>query len=204
MAFCNTCGAPLAEGTNFCSKCGAAISGAPGAAPQPFAAAPPPSSGSSSALKVILIIVGVIVLIGILGIATIGVIGYRIAKSAKYSQKGDNVTIETPFGSMENDPQKVADELGVEVYPGAHVQRAGTASVTFGSFHTVTGKFESSDSVVKICDFYKSRFPNATAQTSDQSHCSIVSGIQGNSTTITVQSIGDGSEFTIVVMNKKS
>lgn len=204
MAFCNTCGAPLSEGTNFCSKCGAAITGTPGGAPPPLTSAPPPSSGSSSALKVILIIVGVIVLIGILGIATIGVIGYRIAKSAKYSQKGDNVTVETPFGSMEttHDPQKVADELGVEIYPGAHVQRAGTASVTFGSFHTVTGKFESSDSVDKICDFYKSKFPNATAQASDQSHCNIVSGIQGNSTTITVQSSGDGSEFTIVVMKK--
>ena len=79
MGFCNSCGTPLAEGTKFCSKCGAAVTGAP----QPIAPGPPPSSGSSSALKIVLLIVGVIVLIGVLGLATIGVIGYRIAKSSK-------------------------------------------------------------------------------------------------------------------------
>ena len=205
MAFCNSCGAQLAEGTNFCSKCGAAASGTPGGIPQPIAPGPPPSSGSSSALKVVLIIVGVIVLIGVLGVVTIGVVGYRIAKSARVSQKGDNVKVETPFGSVEtsNDPQKVADELGVEIYPGAQVQKAGTASVTFGSFHTVTGIFESNDSVDKVCDFYRTKFPNANVQSSDQTHCSIVSGGQGNSTTVTVDSSGDGSRLTIVRLTKK-
>ena|SRR3974390_1718495 len=205
MAFCNSCGAQLAEGTNFCSKCGAAVSGTPGGIPQPIAPGPPPSSGSSSALKVILMIVGVIVLIGILGMVTCGIIVHRAIKSAKFSQKGDNVKVETPFGSVEtsNDPQKVADELGVEVYPGAQVQKAGTASVTFGSLHTVTGVFESNDAVDKVCDFYRSKFPNANVQSSDQTHCSIVSGGQANSTTVTVDSSGDGSRLTIVRLTKK-
>lgn len=206
MAFCNSCGAQLAEGTKFCSKCGSAVTGAPAAAPQAIAPGPPPSSGSSSVLKVVLIIVGVIVLIGVLGVATIGIIGYRIAKSAKVSQKGDNVKIETPFGNMEtsSDPKKTAEELGVEIYPGAQVQKAGTASVTFGSIHTVTANFESNDSVDKVCDFYRSKFPNATVQSSDQTHCSIILNGQGNSTTITAESSSDGSKFTIVAMNKKS
>jgi zinc-ribbon domain len=206
MAFCNSCGAQLADGTKFCSKCGAAITGAPAAAPQAIAPGPPPSSGSSSALKVVLIIVGVIVLIGVLGVATIGIIGYRIAKSAKVSQKGDNVKIETPFGNMEtsSDPQKTAEELGVEIYPGAQVQKTGTASVTFGSIHTVTANFESKDSVDKVCEFYRSKFPNATVQSADQTHCSIILSGQGNSTTITAESSSDGSKFTIVAMNKKS
>ena len=121
MAFCNSCGAPLNEGTKFCNKCGNAVTGAPAAAAQPITPAPPPSKGGSSALKMVLIIVGVIVLIGILGVATIGIVGYRIAKSAHVSQKGDNVKVETPFGSMETstDPDKTAEELGVEIYPGA-------------------------------------------------------------------------------------
>lgn len=206
MAFCNSCGAQLADGTKFCSKCGAAVTGAPGTA-QAIAPGPPPSSGSSSALKIVLVIVGVIVLIGVLGVATIGVIGYRIAKSSRVSQKGDNVKVETPFGNVEtsNDPQKTAEQLGIDIYPGAEVDKVGTASVSFGSLHTVTANFESSDSVEKICDFYRSRFPAATVQSSDQTHCSIVAGNQGNwtSTTISVQSRGDGSKFTIVAMNKK-
>jgi len=206
MAFCNSCGAPLNEGTKFCNKCGAAASGAPAAIAQPIAPGPPASKGGSSALKIILIIVGVIVLIGVLGMVTCGIVIHRAIKSAHVSQKGDNVKVETPFGNMETstDPDKTAQELGVEIYPGAQVQKAGTASVTFGSLHTVTANFESSDSVDKICDFYKQKFPNAQAASSDQTHCSIVSGDKGNSTTVTVQSSGDGSRFTIVTMAKKS
>lgn len=208
MGFCNSCGAPLAEGTKFCSKCGATIAGAPAATPQAMAPGPPPSSGSSSALKIVLVIVGVIVLIGVLAVATIGILTYRIAKSAKVSHKGDNVKVETPFGNMEtsSDPQKIAEELGVEIYPGAQVRKDGTASVTFGSIHTVTAKFDSGDSVDKVCDFYRAKFPSATVQSSEQTHCSIVAGSPGNfdSTTITADSRGDGSSFQIVAMTKKS
>lgn len=206
MGFCNSCGAPLAEGTKFCSKCGATIAGAPAATPQAIAPGPPPSSGSSSALKIVLVIVGVIVLIGVLAVATIGILTYRIAKSAKVSHKGDNVKIETPIGNVEtsSDPQKTVEELGVEIYPGAQVQKEGAASVSFGSFHTVTANFESSDSVDKVCDFYRSKFPGATVQSSEQTHCSIVASGQGNSTTITADSRGDGSSFQIVAMTKKS
>jgi hypothetical protein len=205
MAFCNSCGAPLNEGTKFCNKCGAAVSGSPAAIAQPVAPAPP-SKGGSSALKVILVVVGVIVLIGVLGMVTCGIVIHRAMKSARVSQKGDNVKVKTPFGNMETstDPDKTAQELGVEIYPGAQVQKAGTASVTFGSLHTVTANFESSDSVEKICDFYRQKFPSAQVASSDQNRCSIVSGDKGNSTTISVQSSSDGSRFTIVTMTRKS
>jgi hypothetical protein len=205
MGFCNSCGAPLAEGTKFCTKCGATTTGAPPATPQAIAPGPPPSSGSSSALKIVLIIVGVVVLIGVLAVATIGVIGYRIAKSAKVSHQGDNVKIETPLGNMEtsSDPRKTAEDLGVEIYPGAQVQRAGAGSVSFGSIRTVTANFESSDSVDKVCDFYRSKFPGATVQSSDQTHCSIAASSGGNSTTITADSRGEGSSFQIVAVITK-
>lgn len=206
MAFCNSCGAPLNEGTKFCNKCGAAVSGVPAAAAQPIAPGPPPSKGGSSALKVILVIVGVIVLIGVLGMVTCGIVIHRAIKSAHVSQKGDNVKVETPFGNMETstDPEQTAKDLGVEIYPGAELRKEGTASVTFGSIHTVTANFESSDSVDKICDFYKLKFPSAQVSTSEQSHCSIISGDKGNSTTITVEPRGDGSKLTIVTLTKKS
>ena len=206
MAFCNSCGAPLNEGTKFCNKCGAAVSGVPAAAAQPIAPGPPPSKGGSSALKVILVIVGVIVLIGVLGMVTCGIVIHRAIKSAHVSQKGDNMKVETPFGNMETstDPEQTAKDLGVEIYPGADLRKEGTASVTFGSLHTVTANFESNDSVDKVCDFYKQKFPSAQVASSDQTHCSIVSGDKGNSTTISVQSSGDGSRFTIVSMTKKS
>jgi hypothetical protein len=205
MAFCNSCGAQLAEGTKFCGKCGAGITGAP-ATPQAITPGPPPSSGSSSALKMVLVIVGVIVLIGVLGVATIGIIGYRIAKNSRVSQKGENVKVETPFGSVETstDPHKTAEQLGIDLYPGAEVQKDGTASVTLGSLQTVTAKFESNDSVDKVCDFYRSKVPNAKVESSDPSQCSIAATGDGTSTTINAQSRSHGSRFEIVIVKKSS
>jgi hypothetical protein len=205
MAFCNSCGAQLADGTKFCSKCGVAVAGAP-AAGQPIAPGPSPSQGSNSALKIILVIVGIIVLLGILGMVTCGIVIHRFAKNSRLSQKGDNVKVETPFGSIEgnSDPQKVADELGVDIYPGAQVQKNGTVSVAFGSLHSVTAIFESNDSVDKVCEFYRSKFPGANVTSSDQNQCTINSGDRGNQTNISVQPSGDGSRFTIVKVSKKS
>jgi hypothetical protein len=89
---------------------------------------------------------------------------YRVAKNAHVTQEGDHVKVDTPFGTVETskDPAQAAKDLGVDLYPGAQAQKTGTANMTFGNVHTVTASFESSDPVDKICDFYKSRLPNAT------------------------------------------
>jgi hypothetical protein len=205
MAFCNSCGATLNPGTKFCNKCGATVASTPGVS---SAAAPPvpPPTGGSSALKIILIVVAVIVLIGILGIATVGIIGYRIAKSSRVSQNGDHVKVDTPFGSVETskDPDQAAKDLGVDLYPGAEVQRNGASSVSMGSMHTVTALFESSDSPDKVCSFYKSRFPGAMVSTSDRNRCTIVSNNQRNMITINVESSGEGARLQITNVSKKS
>src|SRR5215467_12468165 len=103
MAFCNSCGATLTPGTKFCNKCGSPIAGAsaPAPAPTPTAMPPaPPKPSGGGALKVILIVVAVIVAIGILGVATVGIIGYNIAQSAHHQQKRDAVKVDTPIGSF--------------------------------------------------------------------------------------------------------
>jgi hypothetical protein len=212
MAFCNSCGATLNAGTKFCNKCGAAVPAgpaAPGATLSPLPPAPPysppPSKGGSSALKIILIIIAIVVGLGILTVGAFSFFVYRVAKSAHVTQKGDSVKVDTPFGSFSaNDPDQTVKELGVDVYPGAQVQKAGTASATVFGVHTVTANFESSDSVDKVCDFYKTKFPNANIKSSDQNQCSFVAGAQGNSTTVSIQSRGDGCRFQIVSVSKKS
>lgn len=209
MAFCNSCGTTLNDGTKFCNKCGAAVSGAgvTGTAGSVARPAPgsPPSGGGSSALKIILIVVAVIVGIGILGTVTVGIIGYRIAKSSRVTQQGDHVKVETPFGTVESskDPDQAAKDLGIDIYPGAEVQKHGASSATFGGMHTVTANFESSDPVGKVCEFYKSRFPDARVSTSNEEHCTIVSNDPKNMVTINVQSSGDASKFQITSVTKK-
>jgi len=213
MAFCNSCGATLSPGTKFCNKCGAAVApgtstaatstaGATSTAPAP-ATAP---TGGSSALKVVLIVVAVLVGVCILGVATVGIIGYHIARTSRVSQNGDHVKVETPFGSVETskDPEQAAKDLGVDLYPGAEVQRDGASSVSLGSVHTVTAVFETSDTPDKVCSFYKSKFPGAMVTTSEQDHCSIVSSDKKNMITINVEASGDKTKLQITNVTKKS
>jgi|SRR3954468_21171087 hypothetical protein len=206
MAFCNSCGATLADGMKFCNKCGAAVPGAP-VMSSPAAGVPGPtaSKGGGGALKIILIIVAVIVVLGILGIGAVSFIGYRIAKSAHVHQDGDNVKVDTPFGSVESskDATKAAADLGIDIYPGAEVQKNGASSASFGSIHTVTAMFMSSDAMDKVCSFYKEKFPNAMASTADQNHCTLVSNDNKNMVTINVESTDDGSKFQITNVTKK-
>ena len=204
MAFCNSCGAPLAEGTRFCSKCGKAIVG--GSAAAPAATPAPPSPGSSNGLKIVLIVIGAIILIGIVGMVSLTLVGLHIAKRTHVRQNGDSVKVETPFGTMESskDPDQAAKELGIDIYPGATVRKDGSSVATFGGMRTVTAAFESSDSVDKVCSFYRSKFPGANVSTQDQNHCAIVSNLMPNMVTINVEPNGDGSKFEIVAVTKKS
>jgi len=206
MAFCNSCGATLDLGSKFCNKCGAGVTAAPPAAsvqPPPAQAAPP--KGGSSALKVVLIVVAVIVGACILAMVTCGVVLHHISKSSHVTQEGNRVKVETPFGSINaNDPEQAVKDLGIDVYPGAQVEKNGSADLTFAGVHTVTANFDSGDSVDKVCSFYKSKFPAASVNSSDQNRCSLVSTSQNGTITINVEAHGDTTKFQIASVTKKA
>jgi len=215
MAFCNKCGTTITQGTRFCSKCGAPILASAFPASSPTASAsipnqaattpPPAPPQSSNALKIVLIIVGVILVIGILGVGTLTFVGLRIAKHTHVKQEGEHVKVETPFGTVEStkDPEQAAKDLGIDIYPGAEVRQNGAASATLGSLHSVNAEFESDDPVDKVCSFYKSKFPNATVNSSDEHHCTIVSASPPNVITINVEPNGGGSRFQVSSVAKK-
>ena len=210
MAFCNSCGATLDPATKFCNKCGApnvAQVPAPSAIPVAASSAPPLGSGQSSgALKIILIVAAVIVAVGVLGMATLGIITWRIAKSSHVRQEGDHVKVETPFGTVEStkDPEAAVRDLGVELYPGAQVMKSGAASANFGGVHTASANFETGDSLDKVASFYKAKFPNAMVTTSDENHCTIVSNQSKNLITINIQATGDRTQIQIANITHKS
>lgn len=210
MAFCNSCGATLNSDAKFCNKCGTVITGVPAASAT--APSPTPAAGSG-ALKIVLIVVAVIVAIGVLSIATIAFVGIHFARHTHVTHEGDHVKVETPFGNVETarDPQQVANELGVEIYPGAVMQKNGAAVATFGGIHTASASFQTGDSPDKVCTFYKLKFPNATANSSDSNHCAIVSNDKQNVVTINVEAHvfkepnqGDYTAIQISSVTKKS
>lgn len=218
MAFCNSCGADLAPGARFCKKCGAPILSSSPASVAPSPAVPPPPgvptaavvtpppAGSNGALKAILIVVGVVVLIGILGIASLVFFGLHVARHARVRQDGNNVKVETPFGSVETtkDPREAAKNLGVEVYPGSQVLTEGASSASFGSVRTATLNFETADSPDKVCGFYKPKFPNAMVVTSQSDQCNIVSNDEKNTITVNVKAEGGKTRIIITHVSKGS
>ena len=212
MAFCNKCGTAITQGTRFCNKCGAPIlasgfsSTAPSPAPSTPTATPTQAAPQgSNALKVVLIVVGAVIVIGVLAVGAITFVGLHIAKRSRIHEEGDHVKVETPFGTVEStkDPEQAAKNLGIDIYPGAEVQKDGASSSVFGNIRTVSVNFESSDSVDKVCTFYKARFPNANVSTSQENHCTIVSTAPPNVTTINVESRGSGAKFQISTVAKK-
>jgi hypothetical protein len=218
MAFCNSCGANVVPGTRFCNKCGAAVlaSTLPPAAPPavgPAAssasttpAVPPAPTSGGGALKAILIVVGVLILIVILGFTSVAFFAWRVAHRMHVRHDGDNVNVETPFGSVgtTKDPQEAARNLGVDVYPGAQIMKEGSVSMSFGNVHTSALTFETSDSVDKVCSFYKPKFPNAMVVSSDNNQCNIVFNDQKNMITINAKVEGDKTKIVISNVNRKS
>lgn len=205
MAFCNSCGATLDPDAKFCSRCGA-TTGTSGPLPStPIPPTAPAARGGSSAVKVVLIVVGVIVLLGGIGIASLAFIAVHFAKNSRVTHQGDHVKVETPFGNVETskDPDKAIQDLGVDVYPGAEVEQNGASSATFGGNRAAAAAFQSSDSAEKVCSFYRSKFPAAKVVSSSQGRCTIVSNDSDNVVTINVESRGSGSKFQISSVIKK-
>jgi len=209
MAFCNSCGASMTPGTRFCSKCGAAIiasSPAPAVVGSTLPAATPPPAQGGGALKVVLIAVGAVVLLGVLSVASIAFFGWRVAHHMHVHQDGNNVKVDTPFGSVEStqDPATAARNLGVDLYPGAEVSRNGAQSATFGGVHTASLTSESTDSVDKVASFYKSKFPNAMVSTSDAGRCTIISNDNKTMITINIEARGEKTKIQISKVSRNS
>jgi hypothetical protein len=180
MSFCTGCGSNVAPAAKFCEKCGKPMGAMPTQPAASAAAAParapvaqqPPAKKSGGALKIVLIVLGVLLLLFVIGIASVVGIGIYFAKQAKIHQGPDgNTKIETPFGNIEaDDPAKTAEKMGIDVYPGAEPVKNGGGSVSFGAFSAGSAMFETGDSVEQVAAFYKEQYPKAMHTESNGSH----------------------------------
>jgi hypothetical protein len=200
MAFCNSCGTTLEAGAKFCPKCGTAV---PMAAATPATTPSVPPQGNS-ALKVILMLVAGVIVLGILGIGTLVFVIHRVAHNSRIRNRDGNVQVETPFGTVQstNNPDEAVRNLGIDPYPGARVLQGNSA--TIGGMHTVTAQFESDDSADKVAAFYSSKLPNASVNTKDQNHYTIVSTDKKNIVTINIAPEGNKSQINITTVTGKN
>ena len=185
-----------------CPACGKTVGGA--VAP----ASPAQKSGSS--WKVILLVLGGLALLCFLALGMAVGVGVYIAKKTHVEQGAQGAKVETPFGTVEatnEDSAKIAEKMGIEVYPGAK-PLPGAASVTMGSMHSATAMYESGDPPEKVEEFYRKQFPNATVTTTrgedekESARTILAFGDREKWTTITIEGNEGGCKFTLASVAK--
>jgi zinc-ribbon domain len=187
MAFCNSCGSTLNADAQFCPKCGAAQTASTiSSSVTPTPAAP---LQRRNALKPVLIAVAAVVVIGALAIAGLTVIGLQFARHTHVENREGNVRIESPVGTVEStsDPSDIAHQLGIDLYPNAHLLKGNAQNVSIAGMHAVAAEFESDDPADKVADFYKSRLPRTNINVSGGDHYSIVSNDKNKLVTIKIE-----------------
>lgn len=98
MAFCTNCGSPLVPGSTSCTHCGARAAasakqpppGQPPQAPGDYPPQPPPKGGGL--VKILLILGGVFVLLGILAIGGLVLTGFWVKKKVETAAERMGVT----------------------------------------------------------------------------------------------------------------
>ena len=164
----------------------------------------PPAKGGG-ALKIILIVVGVFVAIGVLAACVVGYGVYRVSKAVHVDKNGSAMTIDTPNGSISagSDTSIGAAELGVDIYPGA-AHAPGSLNFKGPDGASATANFTTSDSVSQVVDFYKDKLGanSTTMETSGGTILTSGSSNPNNSLMVTVTSEGDKTKFSILHTSK--
>jgi hypothetical protein len=116
----------------------------------------PPKSGMG-ATKVILIVVGVFVVLGVLVVGLIGFAGWYMVKSVHKDANGQT-TLNSPFGTIKTLPsdQITEKDLGIAIYPGAFPEKLGSVA-KLSSITLLSAHFRTSDSADKVIAFYKDK-----------------------------------------------
>src|ERR1700731_5047780 len=164
--FCSKCGTEVSADTRFCQGCGAPTGftavppvGAVPAGQVPLALAPAVTAPSSGTLKVVLIIVGAIVCLGLLSGFSVMFGLWRISRSVHVDRAG-GMTITTPAGKFSSGRTSTAhlteSEIGAPIYPGAIAEEGGfKLGAESGSMATYV--FKTSDSVPQVLAFYRDK-----------------------------------------------
>ena len=114
-----------------------------------------PAGSRGGAGKVIVIILGVIFVLVLAVIIGIWAIWHHYTKDMHISQnKNGEVTINTPTGSFSANETKTytADELGIDLYPGA-TSAKGSFSVNTGKGSMITATFVTNDSAEAVTTY---------------------------------------------------
>jgi hypothetical protein len=223
--FCTVCGAPVEAGSvspvvppaaAYPPASGVAYPPPPATYAQqpppfqpaaPYQPAPPPSSGNS-AVKIILIIVGVFVGLGILGACIFAFTVWRVAHAIHVDNSNGQGSLNTPGGKIPANQMQsfTSSELGTDIYPGAQGGKGGMKmDLPTGSM--VTGVFVTSDSKDQVVAYYRNKFGSG-ASVYDTANGALLTLNKGQQEVVTVtvssNSSQDDGKTRIAIMHTKS
>jgi hypothetical protein len=164
---------------------------------------PPPASSSNTVLKVVLIVVGVFVVLGVIVAGVIGIGVYKVSKGMHKNADG-SVSISTPNGTITTGKSASvsAADLGTDPYPGA-VSGEGSMNMRTPTGSMVTAIYTSSDSSDKIVAFYKGRFGDQASIVQSSNGTVLSTGNdENNKVMVTVTPEGSASKIVIMHITK--
>lgn len=174
--------APLATAPSATMEPVAEVVMAPSA---PVATAPPAPSKGSSAMKVVLIVVGVLMFFGMLGIGSCVYLVYRTKQRVRQFEKQVQTSFPTTSAGSSQVPMQPGEpaatpaaapvDAAVPAYPGAETPE-GQTGVVLGMAGLKMQQYLTSDSVDKVAAFYKDKLgPDAVvAQSGNQASVHLV------------------------------
>ncbi len=162
--FCASCGSPVEDTENFCTKCGAQMSVAPAAARAVPSTSPAPAKKGGPLLKVLAALAAILALFIIVGVA--GSL-YFVHKA---KEKVASIVEENRAKKSGEEKPKIRLEEGgagskaamdatidVPAYPGSTPTKGNVLSA--GPVGAVSSQeYETADSVEKVFAFYKEKF----------------------------------------------
>jgi hypothetical protein len=175
--------------------------------PAPQAVAPPRQKGSS-ALKIILIIVGIFVVIGVIVVGVVGYGIYRVAHTIHKDATTGQISFETPKGTISANTSSTFTEsdLGIAIYPGA-TQGKGGLRMNIAGKSMVSANFLTADSKDQVIAFYKDKVgPSAQSIMTDNGAQFVTAASNGDTVTVSIAqnaSMNDGkTQITIIRASK--
>ena len=134
-----------------------------------------PAGSRGGAGKIILIVLAVIFALVLVVVGIFGYFAWRVSK-AFHADKSGNVSLSVPGGGSFNANEGktyTAEELGVDVYPGA-TSAKGSFSMNTGKGSMITAPYVTADSAEAVTTYYKNKSGMGEKTTMDTDNGSII------------------------------
>ncbi len=167
---------------------------------------PPPVTSGNTVVKIVLIVIGALVLLGVIVAGVIGIGVYRLTKNAHTNSDG-GVSLSTPNGTITTGKSAnvSAADLGIDPYPGANASE-GSMNMKTPNGSMVTAVYTSPDSPDKVVAFYRAKLGESASIVQSSNGTVISAGEKDkDNVVVTITPESTGTKIAIIhVTNSKS